>query len=244
MRAIYINLDRSTERREWMEAQARSLGISIERFAAVDGTTLERNPFPDISLGAVGCFLSHRAVWSTVAEGKERFVLVLEDDAHLSPEIPKFLSDESWIPDDADIIHAERTQTLVTVSGRVRYAMGRKLVRTLGGGTGTGCYVISRACAAKLLIDLKTIDVEFDQILFNRSLPELAIYKLLPALSIQDKLTCSPSFGLTIEREEETQVQSHALSPGAKLAREARRLGRQLLGLLPSKTRRVRVGFR
>jgi len=227
-----------------MEAQARTIGISIERFPAVDGSTLERNPFPGIGLGAVGCFLSHRAVWSKIAQSADRFALVLEDDAHLSLALPRFLIDDSWIPPGVDIVHAERTQPIVTVSGRARAARDRKLVKAQGGNTGTGCYFISRECATKLAANFTTIDVEFDQILFSRPQPNLAIYKLLPALSVQDKLTAAPHFQLTIEREDEERVNHARLSLGGKIAREARRVGRKIQALFPAETRRVRVKFR
>ncbi|MBX3584198.1 MAG: glycosyltransferase family 25 protein [Rhizobiaceae bacterium] len=244
MRAVYINLDRSPDRRDWMEAQASNLGISLERFPAVDGSTLASNPFPNVPIGAAGCFLSHRALWSDIAQGNDPYVLVLEDDAHLSPDLRLFLSDRSWIPEDADIVHAERTQKYVMVTGRSRRVLGRKLIKTIGGGTGTGCYVISRQCAQRLVETLTTIDTEFDQILFNQPQPDLTIYKLLPALSIQDKLTSEPFFQLMIERTPEASAIRMNLDYRQKLAREIGRIAKRLWTLRPTKTRATRVEFR
>jgi GR25 family glycosyltransferase involved in LPS biosynthesis len=66
---IYINLDRRTDRREQIESELHRMGVSGERFAAID-----RRP------GIVGCGLSHLAVLERAeAEGWEN-VLVLEDD--------------------------------------------------------------------------------------------------------------------------------------------------------------------
>jgi glycosyl transferase family 25 len=66
---VYINLDRRTDRREQVEGELHRMGVSGERFAAID-----RRP------GIVGCGLSHLAVLERAeAEGWEN-VLVLEDD--------------------------------------------------------------------------------------------------------------------------------------------------------------------
>lgn len=244
MRAVYINLDRSTDRRAWMEAQASNLGISLERFPAVDGSTLASNPFPNVPIGAAGCFLSHRALWSEIAKGNDPYVLVLEDDAHLSPDLPLFLSDTSWIPKDADIIHAERTQKYVMVTGRAHRVLGRRIVKVTGGDTGGASYILSRECADELAKSLATIDVEFDQILFNHQRNELTVYKLLPAISVQDKFTSAPIFDLMIKREDQRNQAEARPSIGGILSRETRRLGRKIWSLTPAGERPARVDFR
>lgn len=244
MRAIYVNLDRSTDRRDWMEEQARRVGITLERFSAVDGSLMERNPFPDVPIGAAGCFLSHRAVWSEIANGKDQFVLVLEDDAHLSPDLSSFLADTSWIPQDADIVHIEWTQKYAMTTGRARAALTRRIKRTVGGGTGTGGYVISRKCAARLADTFTSINIEFDQILFNHPSPDLVIYKLFPALSIQDKLTATPFLELMIEREIERAKPEPRPGFREKILRETRRLARKIWAMRPAKIKSTRVDFR
>ena len=84
---LYINLDRSTERRAAIERQLDRLGLSqlYARFPAIDGATLN-SPRSTIKPGENGCFQSHyRALMSARSRGT--FVHMLEDDAVLSPSL-------------------------------------------------------------------------------------------------------------------------------------------------------------
>jgi glycosyl transferase family 25 len=241
MRALYINLDRSPDRRVWMENQANRLGIPLERSAAIDGTCIPDEPSPALSRSAMGCFLSHRAVWQKIASGPDDYALVLEDDAHFSNELPRFLADPSWIPRDTDIVHLGRAQKYCQVRGKEKRTMGRALWRVVGENTGGCAYIISRCCAQRLYRDFTTIDKEFDQILFNGGRPDLMIYKLLPALCIQDKYTPEPRFDLLIDRPASQKEHANAWQ---KLPREAARVGRQVANALHlTSTRRVRVNY-
>lgn len=84
---LYINLDRSTARRDAMEKQLDQLGLSslYARFPAVDGASIN-SPRSEIGKGETGCFQSHyRALMSARSRGK--FVHILEDDAILSSSV-------------------------------------------------------------------------------------------------------------------------------------------------------------
>ena len=81
---LYINLDRSTARRDAMEKQLDRLGLSpfYARFPAIDGASLN-SPRSTIKPGENGCFQSHyRALLSARSRGK--CVHMVEDDALLS----------------------------------------------------------------------------------------------------------------------------------------------------------------
>jgi GR25 family glycosyltransferase involved in LPS biosynthesis len=84
---LYINLDRSTERREAMERQLDRYGLApfYTRFPAIDGASLN-SPRSTINKGETGCFHSHyRALLSARARGT--FVHIVEDDAVLSGSV-------------------------------------------------------------------------------------------------------------------------------------------------------------
>ncbi len=66
---VYINLERRKDRREQIEAELARLGISGERFEAID-----RQP------GIVGCGYSHLEVLKLARQRGWRNVLILEDD--------------------------------------------------------------------------------------------------------------------------------------------------------------------
>jgi glycosyl transferase family 25 len=66
---VFINLDRRVDRRLEMESELTKLGLSAERFSAI-----ERQP------GALGCGLSHLAVLRKAKQEGWANVLILEDD--------------------------------------------------------------------------------------------------------------------------------------------------------------------
>ncbi|MEQ1943904.1 glycosyltransferase family 25 protein [Mesorhizobium sp. VNQ89] len=220
MRALYINLDRSPERRQWMEQQAASLGLALERIAAVDGAALDGIP-AKLSAGALACFHSHRMAWEIVANGDDRYVAIFEDDVHMSPDLPCFLGDPSWIPEDADIVHIGRSQERCIVINDRRKAMDRALYLTVTENSGGDGYIMSRQCARRLRGEFTDIDQEFDQVLFNQNAFALRIYKLVPSLCIQDRFLPVPKFGSQIDRKAKTKS-------GSRLWREVMRQVRKL----------------
>ena len=80
----FINLNRRKERKEWMEQLLREIGLEAVRFEAVDGRTLNFTNLEmdgvrilegyiadpsigkEITLGEIGCFLSHYRIWMEV----------------------------------------------------------------------------------------------------------------------------------------------------------------------------------
>ena len=84
---LYINLDRSTARRDAMEQQLDRFALSeiYARFPAIDGASLN-SPRSTIGKGENGCFQSHyRALLSARTRGK--CVHMVEDDALLSESV-------------------------------------------------------------------------------------------------------------------------------------------------------------
>ena len=93
---LYINLDRSKERKVRMEEQFQRFGITnYKRVPAFDGRKL----FSDSSLraktvelpkdmkqssGEIGCSLSHLRAAEMALEIDAPYVLVMEDDIHLT----------------------------------------------------------------------------------------------------------------------------------------------------------------
>lgn len=67
--AVFINLDRRTDRRSEFEAECEKMGLSVKRFSAIDS-----------SPGFVGCHKSHLAVLQMAKAEKWENVLIFEDD--------------------------------------------------------------------------------------------------------------------------------------------------------------------
>lgn len=248
MKCIYINLDRSSTRRDWMQKQADLMGLSFERVPAVDGRGLSDAeigavagavPRDQLSAAAVACFLSHRKAWENVVHSGAAHAAIFEDDIHFSDAAAVFLSGDAWVPQDADIVRLEvYLPDCAVEAAHIRTIGNRRLHRLRGRDLGSGAYIISRQCAERLLRDVTMISHEFDQLLFDPEFPVfsgLRTYKLIPSPCIQDKLhntqagVPGQSFGSHIERIENCAPERPASqSLVSKVSRETKRLFRQL----------------
>ncbi len=83
----FINLDRSPERRQEMEAQLAALGIADRyvRFRAIDGNPIANYKGP-LRPGEVGSFLSHFKAIEQL-RGHEKPIHIMEDDALMSRQM-------------------------------------------------------------------------------------------------------------------------------------------------------------
>ena len=93
-KVYYINLDKSKERRDFMENQFATLNIPITRIAATYGKDLNADflkkekskhnilaHFPYPNDGEIGICLTHFKLWEFLSKQPEDFSIVLEDDA-------------------------------------------------------------------------------------------------------------------------------------------------------------------
>ena len=91
--AFYINLDRRTDRRYEVEEEFRKIGLTVERFPAVE-----------YSPGSIGCNLSHIAVLKLARERGYPYVMIFEDDFYF------LVSKEEWnqliarLPESFDVV--------------------------------------------------------------------------------------------------------------------------------------------
>lgn len=103
-KVFVISLAGSLERRRFITKQLDSLQLDYTIFDAIDGNVLPQNEYdllvdavaiaPKLkwlTKGAVGCALSHLAVYGLIAKEEIPFALVLEDDCILNKELPQLL---------------------------------------------------------------------------------------------------------------------------------------------------------
>jgi GR25 family glycosyltransferase involved in LPS biosynthesis len=98
-RAVYINLDRSKERRSRMAHALRALpaDIPVSRFPAVEVATGRGA----LKAAELGCCLSNLAVLE--AAGEDRHLLVFEDDVVFSPDVATGLQAASHYLDSGTV---------------------------------------------------------------------------------------------------------------------------------------------
>uniref|UniRef100_A0A7G3ADG3 Putative glycosyltransferase 25 family member-like protein n=1 Tax=Lutzomyia longipalpis TaxID=7200 RepID=A0A7G3ADG3_LUTLO len=101
-RIFMVNLKRRPERRLKMEGNFRELGLDVEYFEAIDGRSIDddflnewainflpgyADPYHkrQMTMGEVGCFLSHLTIWQRIVKENLQEVLILEDDIRFEP---------------------------------------------------------------------------------------------------------------------------------------------------------------
>ena len=200
MKAYCINLDRRRDRLEHMTELFAKHGIAFERVPAVDGqdplvaaAAAECRPGMSgqrMSAGAYACFQSHREVWHRLVASGAPHAMVLEDDLLIAPGFAACLA-EGWVPADADLVKLETYQVrLHRDAGPGSPACERRLHRLRSRHAGTGCYVISRAAAERLLAATGAVCDPVDEAMFNEASPlfaGLVIYQMVPSPVIQGK---------------------------------------------------------
>lgn len=88
---FYINLDRSPDRRAFMQDQLGRLGMDwVRRFPAIDAAQVQVPPGCTLLPGELACLHSHLEVLRQAP--RDRCTLVLEDDPELSPQLPELVA--------------------------------------------------------------------------------------------------------------------------------------------------------
>jgi glycosyl transferase family 25 len=200
MKAYCINLDSRPDRLAHMTALMARHGLAFERVAAVDGGDPQvaaaaarcptgRNGYR-LSAGAYACFQSHREIWRRLLASGASHAMVLEDDLLIATGFAAYLAPD-WVPSDADLVKLETYQVrLHRQVGPGLPAKGRRLHRLRSRHVGTGCYVISRAAAARLLAATETVSDPIDEVMFNDASPlfaGLVTYQMVPSPVMQGK---------------------------------------------------------
>lgn len=247
--AFYINLEKRTDRRAFVERQLADLGLDVGRLEATSPDTIAAEDLFPLSMEhaserlsppEMACSISHFRAWKRMLDlGHER-VLVLEDDVLLSRRLPAFVSALEKMNTDIDILRLETRLTKVRVHWKPRPAPpGFAFHTPFSYEHGSGAYVMSASCARKILSSARRFDRPMDDLLFSLKSPfrnETNIRAAVPALALHRVFgsTDSPipksiaasntSDGRNMHEAARPQIKLRGLK---KLRREIRRFGRQ-----------------
>jgi glycosyl transferase, family 25 len=220
VRVFVINMERSKNRLDFIRCRLDELGLKHERIEGTDGNKLTECDITDFKslrprdhkrtwgTGQIGCFMSHATAWGALANGKEEFGLVLEDDLHLSDHLAQFLGSTDWIPNDADIVRLETTGQWLKLGKTVSHVNDRAVRQVKSEAWGAGAYILRKSTAGSLIAVDPALHSPVDDFLFNKPASRIAsdlnIYQVVPALCIQDKFELRDArvvgFGSEIEQ--------------------------------------------
>lgn len=171
-----INLETSQTRREHITRQLKNLDLGYSLFKAVYGKALSKVQLEhdydssasilenkrDLSLGEIGCALSHLGVYQEIVGKNLPYALILEDDANLSPRLPHVLELLSNLIDpEENVVYMLNHVHRYTLWGNRRLGNEGRLCRVVDGYCANG-YVVTRASAQALLSYLYPIHTVAD----------------------------------------------------------------------------------
>jgi len=156
-----INLDRDDARLAHMQAELDRLGLTFERFPAVYGLDVPEAlrghfldakgaPSPRLKPGEIGVYASHLSLYhQLLARDDLDALLIMEDDLEFAPDFAGVLAALSLLKQPFDLI---RLSNPAKAPYRVEQALGtgRSLVTYLRVPNNTGCYLVTKAAAAKI----------------------------------------------------------------------------------------------
>lgn len=180
--AYVINLDRSKHSFEFVMPNINVLGFPTEKISGIDGKTLpahefknkvdmdayfkHMNHFPQ--KGTIDCSLSHIKAWQALLDSPYEYAIIFEDDVKFEPEKLKNTIEELmkephlWDLNSFDILHNGTPLTLKTFENK------QKMVVYLTNVSHTGCYILNRKAAKRLLEKALPINLPIDHY-FTRS---------------------------------------------------------------------------
>ncbi|MHC5306353.1 glycosyltransferase family 25 protein [Bartonella sp. LJL80] len=238
MKHYVINLDRSKDRLEHVEAAFQQAGLDFLRVSAVDGRALPdedferltriRNWSKPLTRTEVGCFLSHLACLKLIAEGDDPYGAIFEDDINLSPNAALFLKDWKWIPKGCDIVKIDTAET-VCVLGRFDTTLQQnyRLAPLISKHYCAGGYIVSKACARYLYESNQQVTAPIDEIYFNPEcgvLQTMKVEQMVPAIVVQAGLVSTIRAPMQKKKHK-----SSNRSLAQKLGREVIRLEKRYL---------------
>ena len=209
----YVNLDRRTDRKVYMEGQMKEFGFTGRRYPAVDGRSIDIQKAvddgivpsnPALRMGALGCSMSHFSIYKEILEIKynpQDWFLIMEDDVKIHPvlkERPQILQvywdsippEVGFIKFSASLLSDVKFTSVNTFLSQIKSSMPY-----IGSSS---CYAVRYSFIPTVLRQFPTND-PIDQV-FNRF--NSNVYYLNP---IDDKLwnTITPSDFYTEDRTAE-----------------------------------------
>jgi glycosyl transferase family 25 len=178
-----ISSTRSPLRRKGIKENFLTFGIEPRFYEAVMGDSLSREQLQQavkrqglLTMGEIGCALSHLGIYRNLLTGHEPYVFILEDDARITADFVKVL------PQLAAFMNQQSgpaTLLLYRVDGLVHpvFSIGQEahILHSLGGTAAHG-YVLNRQAARNILAAQTPLRFEIDAWAIYQKLGLISLY--------------------------------------------------------------------
>lgn len=205
MKFFIINLEHDIEKREKITKLCDSLGIDYEIIKAIYGKALSEDEIKNnvasvdeqlkylrkpLSLGEIGCAMSHRYCYQKIIDDGLEEAIILEDDAVFDKELLEFLEHKNEFPKDLELlllghywqVYLDDGFTIQSPFSK-RFNLNianRSIKRIIGRGNGAHGYYITKNGAKKLLDKMNKIYIAADHYTSNDIY--INLYALFPVV--------------------------------------------------------------
>lgn len=189
-----INLARSSDRRERISTELTNLGVDFEIFDAVDGFQLtdedmalysrarsRREGGRELSVGEIGCALSHLRLYQKLVSSNHDEFLILEDDAEFGVAGREIVKRRDRFVADWEHVNFCTDARTKPFGDRVWDIY--RLARFSGMANGTVAYLINRAGAEKLLAHGLPVAYAADDLTGSTKVTGLNSYGVFPPVA-------------------------------------------------------------
>ena len=205
MKFFIINLEKDVEKRNRISSLCEQLGLDYEIIQAVYGKELSEEEIKQnvadkeeqlkylkrpLSLGEIGCALSHRKCYQKIVSDNIEDAVILEDDAIFDEKLIEFLKHKSEFPKDLELLLlGHHRQTYNDDGFRIESPYSLRfdlqienyhIKRLVGRGNGTYGYYINKNGAKRLLSVMEKIFLPSD--LYTSNERYVNVYALFPTL--------------------------------------------------------------
>ncbi|EAI3284797.1 glycosyltransferase family 25 protein, partial [Campylobacter jejuni] len=206
-----INLKIAKDRKEYMQNLCLKHNLDYEIIQAVDGKELDSDFVKNISdfslsekylgrtlsLGEIGCALSHKKCFERMFELNLNECLILEDDAYFDEKLNYILSLKDKFPKDLELFLLGHYRQVYLDDGfRIESPFSLRYdykiddfyhaKRLVGGGNGTHGYYINKNGALKMYKYLEKIIFPYDHCTSNDNI--INVYALYPVVITTDEI--------------------------------------------------------
>lgn len=199
-----------------MEDQFSRLGLAATRIEAVTPANLSDAQRAQIlrmesgvrETGGYCVSLSHLAAMRAFLATGAAFALIFEDDAVLSPSLPRFIASFEAAPPSLDLLRIETSGRRIRLKASEPAIAGFAICRAYSWEAGSAGYIVSRRGAEALVAAPEMLSKPLDESMFDPYEPlprRLAVRQLEPALCIQEPIFSkapAPRFASDLARRE------------------------------------------
>jgi glycosyl transferase family 25 len=197
-----LNLKEDRPRLRFMQKQLRRLKLEYEVIPAVNGTALpeaDRRLYSpelaaqcskrELTLGEIGCMLSHIRIWERMLRERIRELLVLEDDVFIGQGIIDVIRNRKKLPPDWEFVNFS-TDAAQAPFGEFITDIYRAS-RHKEPAVRTSAYLVNRRGARKLLDHALPVRYTADGLTWSTDVTGLVSYGVYPRVAVLSELESS-----------------------------------------------------